>query len=167
MFPNVGMFGSEHSYIFSSSKPVSLFVWGSEVYGHEKPELLGWDYSRIIKTVFFQGEEGLYGFVLPQNKKVDRKDIAETLGISKKKAARVKMSDVLPHKQVPGSCGPFICEKDLDLVEKIVFSSECFDREIDFSYPGRADLSLHMKYEDAISILRERYPEKIEVREMR
>ncbi len=159
---------SEHSYIFDSKKDLRLIYWSREVFGKEKPELLGCDPRRILKTLFLQdGSSKIYGIVLPLDKRLETKSLADYLDISRKKASRLRFADTLPYLHKPGSIAPFICDKDFDLVSKIIFSQEKFEDFVDFSYPGRADISLHAKYEDAIHLLSEKYPGLIMVRELK
>lgn len=54
----------------------------------------------------------------------------------------------------------------MELVDKIIFSKEAFTDCVDFSYPGRADISLHMKYQDVIDILEQRYPKLVRTSEL-
>ena len=123
----IGTLSSHHSYIFTSGKDVKLKYWQREVSGKEKPELLGWETRRIIKTIFLQdGYPKIYGVVLPLDKRVETKSLSDYLEISKKKASRLSFAKTLPYSHKPGSIAPFICDKDLDLVGKIIFSQEEF-----------------------------------------
>lgn len=143
---------------------MSLILWGREVIGTEKPSLLSWDSSRIIKTLFFEdGGSKIYGVSLPLDKKIELKSLSDFFEISKRKASSMKLSKKLPYLQRPGSVAPFICDKDLSLVEKIVFDDLDFERFVDFSYPGKSEVSLQMKYSDAIEILLEKYYDKIKI----
>ena len=96
------------------------------------------------------------------DKRVKTEMIADALKVSKKKASRFKFASSLPYLHRPHSAGPFICDRDLGLVGKIVFSSETFSDVVDFSFPGRPDISIHTRYEDIIEILRSKYPSLIE-----
>lgn len=155
---------SEHSYIFCSGKSISLIPWGKEIEGKEKYTLLGWHPGRIIKTIFLEGKDSkIYGAVVPLDKKVDLKSLADYLKISKREASKLKLSKRLPYLQKAGAAGPFICDKDLSLVEKIIFEEEAYKGKVDFSYPGKSEVSIQMDYEDAIEMLLEKYYDKIEI----
>ncbi|MBI2110472.1 YbaK/EbsC family protein [Candidatus Woesearchaeota archaeon] len=158
------MFGSTHIYLFNADKPIKILDWKRDVIGKEKPELLGWKPHRVIKTIFLQDRDSqIYGVVLPLDKRVETKGLAEILEIPRKKATRLHFAESLPYLHKPHATAPFICDQDRALVAKIVFSDYLFEEDVDFSYPGRIDLSLHMKYQDAIDILLQRYPTIIKI----
>lgn len=129
--------------------------------GSEKAGILGWHEDRIIKTVYFQREHKLYGVILPMPYRVKQKGLSDILEISKREAASLKFATTYPYMQQPHSLTPFICEKDIGLVQKIIFSDEKYDDVVDFSFPGRTDISIHVDYDKTISLLMEKYPKII------
>ena len=93
--------------------------------------------------------------------------LAVSLKMPKRAAKGLRLSETLPYLHKPHSVAPFICEKDLGLVSKIIFSFETLlDDPVDFSVPGRMDLSLHMAYFDAFKILEAKYPGVVEFGEV-
>ena len=146
-----------HSYIDSAK----LFFWRKHTEGSQKAELLGWHPDRIIKTVYLQKDDKIYGIVLPMPYKIKQKELSDVLKISKREAASLKFATTYPYMQMPHSMTPFIAQQDIILVEKILFADITFGDIVDFSYPGRSDISIHMKYEEAISILMQRYEHTI------
>jgi prolyl-tRNA editing enzyme YbaK/EbsC (Cys-tRNA(Pro) deacylase) len=148
---------SEHNYIDKKT----LFYWKTTTLGSEKATILGWHEDRIIKTVYFQRDDKLYGVILPMPYRVKQKGLSDILEISKREAASLKLATTYPRMQQPHSMTPFICDEDVGLVEKVIFLGIQFTDYVDFSYPGRMDISIHMDYDDAISMLMNRYPKII------
>lgn len=133
--------------------------------GKEKPDILGWEQSRIIKTLFLQnGLPKIYGVVLPLDRRVNVENLADYLKIPKRRAKNLRLSQEIPYKHVVGAIAPFICDIDLNKIGKIIFSLETYlEDPVDFSYPGRKDLSLHMSYLDAFQILEKKYPSLVDI----
>ncbi len=131
--------------------------WGRLVTADEKMQLLGWTPKRIIKTVYFQMDRMIYGAVLPLDRRVKQIKLKEPLALSRKQAERLKLATTFPTTQQPHSLGPFIEKEDLGLVSKLIFTPIETEDLVDFTFPGRPDISLHMKYEDAYSIVKEKF----------
>lgn len=139
---------------------MEFILWDGKYSAFEKQMYLDWGAERFAKTVYFTDGKQLYGVVLSLDKKVDLKEIAEPLGLSKRQAAALKLSDRLPYSQMRHSAGPFISREDEDLVEKIIFMPMT-EEMVDFSFPGRMDLSIHVKYIAAAELMKEMYKDKI------
>lgn len=111
----------------------------------------------VMNTIYFNNENFLYGVVLPFGKHVDIKKLGKFLGMSGKQAkSELKMSEVYPANQTPGSLSPFISEKD----ENVVLFHSLLDNPrqfVDHSYPGRADISLVMRLEEGVELLERKY----------
>lgn len=131
--------------------------WGRPVRGDEKPELLGWEPKRIIKTIYFQKDSTIYGVILPLDRRVKQSRLKDPLELSSKQVKRLKLATTFPIKQQPHSLGPFIEEEDLDLVGRLVFTPLETEDLVDFTFPGRPDISIHMKYKDAHDIVKSKF----------
>ena len=131
--------------------------WESDITGFEKQIYLNWSPSQFAKTVYFSKGALIYGVVLPMDEKVILKDISDYLQLTKSKAKSMAISNLLPYGQMRHSVGPFISKKDIDLVYKILFMPMKELEKVDFSFPGRMDISLQIKYVDAYHLLKERY----------
>ncbi|PIN80608.1 hypothetical protein COV13_03320 [Candidatus Woesearchaeota archaeon CG10_big_fil_rev_8_21_14_0_10_32_9] len=127
----------------------------------QKQKILGWEESRFAKTLYFTDQQKIYGFILPMSEKIKLKDVAQYLGKSKKEAARMTLSEILPYRQERHSAGPFISEKDEQLVDKLIFLPFQTQESVDFTFPGRMDISIHITYMDAFSLLKEKYKDKV------
>ncbi len=98
----------DHLYLQDANANLIFHYWGREVTAEEKRRELHWNASRIMKTVYFDRNSKLYGFVLPLDKLVDLKSASEYLRISKKEAKGLRASAILPTIQNKDSVRPFI-----------------------------------------------------------
>jgi len=127
----------------------------------QKQKILGWEDSRFAKTLYFTDQQKIYGFILPMSERIKLKDVAQYIGKSKKDAARMTLSEILPYKQERHSAGPFISDKDDALVDRLIFLPFQTQESVDFTFPGRMDISIHIKYLEAIKMIECMYSRKV------
>ena len=148
----------DHLYLQDANANLIIHYWGREITAEEKRRELHWPASRIMKTVYFDKDSKLYGFVLPLDKLVDLKSASEYLGLSKREAKSLRLSSRLPSMQSKDSAGPFISEVDKGLVSIILFD-KLHDETVDFAYPGNSRVSIHLPYSRAYEIVKEQFPD--------
>jgi hypothetical protein len=120
-----------------------------------KARTMGMELGQLAKTIYFEPEEGgpLYGAVIPGHVKVDDQLLAAAVGVE-----RVKRASYMPEGMCRGSCGPFLSDKDVakGTVEAIIWDIEDTRQMMDFAVPDREKLTMHMSFDGALRILRER-----------
>ena len=143
----------------------------------EKGELLAWDPLNVIKALYFEYsiDQLLYVVVIPETGCfINRKRLKEILNLPGN--GFLKKATLLPQKMSWGTCSPFITQKDLEMnggrIEKIIFDSETLvakkeEKALDdFSFGLDHRMSVQMNYFDCYWLLKKRYPESIEEREV-
>jgi hypothetical protein len=140
----------------------------------EKADLLGWDFERIVKAVFFHKKDISYGLIFPELGERDfpshitKEIISEVFNITKTQAKKFKNS-YCPNGMEYGTCTPFILEDSFEKgLERIFIYDypELNNKLVDISIGGEGEeahkISLHLKYEDIYKILKYQFGDRIE-----
>lgn len=145
----------------------------------EKADLLDWPANRIVKSVFLNNENYMYGFIFPELGKdhispqhINYKNISKVLEISKGEAKRLSNSHC-PEGMEFGTCSPFVFNNSFDEGSNERILSKLFFHEIpdlekeivDISIGGIGEeahkTSVHLPYESIYDILSYQFADKI------
>lgn len=143
------------SHAYFADLPAQFYAIGRKGSMTAKARTLGMELGQLVKTIYFEPEGGgpLFGAVIPGHVKIDERLMAAAIGLDK-----VKRATYMPDGMCPGSCGPFLSDKDIakGTVEAIIWDIDTLWTTMDFAVPSREKLTMHMRFGDALSELRKR-----------
>ena len=145
----------------------------------EKARLLNWPNDRVVKAVYLHELSGdkMYGFVFPEYGVdspgyLSKEIMSEVLGSSKKYIKKLR-SYYSPRGMEFGTCTPFILDDSFREdhfgygLKNIFFEDSLIEKDsiVDISLGGRGvdshKKSMHIKYGDIYSILKEQFGDRI------
>lgn len=124
----------------------------------EKGSLTGLDQHLVIKTVFFELRDKVYGVMCYGDLVLDSTQLfAKTLGISRNQAKRARLARCLPSGMQPGTCTPFLTPDNLQEVEHLFLASADTQDWVNVSLGGTASdskmYSARIRYEDLLALV--------------